>query len=85
IKLYSNINILFLRGPGTVKLQLLKFIKKVTPITIYTSGTKLYSNINRDKAIQEFYLEGRAIVLINGGAVYISKFNKMRNKDRVAI
>ncbi|OCK73204.1 hypothetical protein K432DRAFT_313422, partial [Lepidopterella palustris CBS 459.81] len=46
IKLYSNINVLFLRGPGTAKSQLLKFIKKVTPITIYTSSTKLYNNIN---------------------------------------
>ncbi|OCK72736.1 hypothetical protein K432DRAFT_315295, partial [Lepidopterella palustris CBS 459.81] len=46
IKLYSNINVLFLKGPGTAKSQLLKFIKKVTPITIYTSSIKLYSNIN---------------------------------------
>ncbi|OCK72667.1 MCM-domain-containing protein, partial [Lepidopterella palustris CBS 459.81] len=38
IKLYSDINVLLLRGPGTAKSQLLKFIKKVTPITIYTSG-----------------------------------------------
>ncbi|OCK72745.1 hypothetical protein K432DRAFT_315226, partial [Lepidopterella palustris CBS 459.81] len=45
-KLRGNINVLLLKGPGTTKLQLLKFVKKVTPITIYTFGTKLYSNIN---------------------------------------
>ncbi|OCK75114.1 hypothetical protein K432DRAFT_309275, partial [Lepidopterella palustris CBS 459.81] len=71
-------------GPGTTKSQLLKFIKKVTPIAIYTSGIKLYSNIN-DKATREFHLKGKAIVLIDGGAVYISKFNKIRNKNYVAI
>ncbi|OCK74194.1 MCM-domain-containing protein, partial [Lepidopterella palustris CBS 459.81] len=85
IKLRSNINILLFKGPGTAKSQLLKFVKKVTPIAIYTSGKKLRGNINRDKAIQEFYLEGRAIVLVDGGAMCISEFNKMRNKDRVAI
>ncbi|OCK72969.1 hypothetical protein K432DRAFT_314161, partial [Lepidopterella palustris CBS 459.81] len=85
IKLYGNINVLLLRGPRTIKSQLLKFIKKVTPITIYTSGIKLYSNINRDKAIREFYLKGRAIVLIDGGTVYISKFNKIYNKNYITI
>jgi len=34
----GDINILFLGDPGTAKSQLLKFVEKVAPIAVYTSG-----------------------------------------------
>lgn len=89
-KVRGDINVLICGDPGTAKSQFLKFVEKIAPRAVFTTGqgasaVGLTAYVRRNPVSREWTLEAGALVLADQGICLIDEFDKMNDQDRTSI
>ena len=91
-RIRGDLHMLLIGDPGTGKSQLLQYVKKLAPRSVYTSGKGSSSAGLTAAAVrddfgegQQWTLEAGALVLADQGIAAVDELDKMRPEDRSAM
>lgn len=80
----GDINVLMCGDPGTAKSQFLKYLTKIAPRPVFTTGqgasaVGLTAFVHKSPVTREWSLEAGALVLADKGVCLIDEFDKVRS------
>ncbi|MCS7122198.1 MAG: minichromosome maintenance protein MCM [Archaeoglobaceae archaeon] len=86
----GDIHVLLVGDPGVAKSQLLRYVHRIAPRSIYTTGkgtttAGLTATAVRDEIDGRWTLEAGALVLADKGIALVDEIDKMRKEDHAAL